>query len=94
MIAGSGFTLTPTGVDLLRNAVSTTSTTIDRMSEAMYTVTVATREVSEAINKLSWDEIWKAWWNYVKRLTASKSPRAKRPSERAALYTEAPTDYG
>jgi hypothetical protein len=94
MIAGSGFTLTQTGAALLKGTISTASTNMSRLADAMYTMTVTMIETAKAIEKLSWPEIWNAWWNYVKRLTVSKSPRAKRPVGRATLNTKAPTEYG
>lgn len=93
MIAGSGFTVTRIS-DIFRDTVRTTSTSLERLADAMYEVALTMDRLTSSLKELKWIDIIIAWWAYVQRLTESKSPRAKKPGRVRSLKPEEPTDYG
>ena len=93
MIAGSGFRITLIS-DIFRNTVLTTSSVLEEMTEGMYEVATAMDRLVETLKELKWIDIWTKWWDYVKRLTASKLPRQKRCKATTIIHPQAPSDYG
>ena len=92
MIAGSGFTITRI-TDIFRDTVSTTSTSLGRLGEAMYEVTMAMDRLVESINELTWIDIWVAFWAYISGLFHRRKHRQER-SKRNHVSPVSPTDYG